>query len=47
VDGLVSAGWLANTIYLSSRIERGITRGFNRRPHNGLHITYAAMIAGG
>jgi Ser/Thr protein kinase RdoA (MazF antagonist) len=48
LDCLVKARWLANAIYFSSRIERGIVRGSNSPTANqdGLAAAYAGMTAG-
>jgi homoserine kinase type II len=48
LDCLVKARWLANAIYFSSRIERGITRGPGSPTanHDGLAAAYAGMTAG-
>jgi len=48
LDCLVKARWLANAIYFSSRIERGITRGPGSPAANqdGLAAAYAGMTAG-
>lgn len=45
---LIKARWLANAIYFSSRIERGITRGGGSPTANqdGLAAAYAGMTAG-
>lgn len=47
LDCLVKARWLANAIYFSSRIERGITRGSASPTANqdGLAAAYAGMTA--
>jgi homoserine kinase type II len=47
LDCLVKARWLANAIYFSSRIERGITRGSDSPTANrdGLAAAYAGMTA--
>jgi Ser/Thr protein kinase RdoA (MazF antagonist) len=47
LDWLVKARWLANAIYFSSRIERGITRGSDSPTANqdGLAAAYAGMTA--
>jgi Ser/Thr protein kinase RdoA (MazF antagonist) len=49
LDCLVKARWLANAIYFSSRIERGIERGSDSPAanHDGLAAAYAGMTAGG
>jgi Ser/Thr protein kinase RdoA (MazF antagonist) len=49
LDLLVQARWLANAIYLCSRIERGITRGSDSPTANqdGLAAAYAGMTAEG
>jgi Ser/Thr protein kinase RdoA (MazF antagonist) len=48
LDCLVKARWLANAIYFSSRIERGIKRGSDSPTANqdGLAAAYAGMTAG-
>lgn len=48
LDCLVKARWLANAIYFSSRIERGIERGSDSPTANqqGLAEAYAGMTAG-
>jgi hypothetical protein len=47
LDCLVKARWLANAIYFSSRIERGIERGSDSPTVNqdGLAAAYAGMTA--
>ncbi|HUB38215.1 MAG TPA: phosphotransferase [Streptosporangiaceae bacterium] len=47
LDWLVKARWLANAIYFSSRIERGITHGSDSPTANkdGLAAAYAGMTA--
>jgi len=49
LDCLVKARWLANAIYFSSRIERGIKRGSDSPTanHDGLAAAYAGMTASG
>jgi Ser/Thr protein kinase RdoA (MazF antagonist) len=49
LDWLVKARWLANAIYFSARIERGITRGSDSPTANqdGLAAAYAGMTAEG
>lgn len=48
LDCLVTARWLVNAIYFSSRIERGITRGSDSPAanQNGLAAAYAGLTAG-
>jgi hypothetical protein len=49
LDSLIKARWLANAIYFSARIERGITRGSDSPAanHDGLAAAYAGMTASG
>jgi Ser/Thr protein kinase RdoA (MazF antagonist) len=49
LDCLVKARWLANAIYFSARIERGINRGPGSLAanHDGLAAAYAGMTASG
>jgi Ser/Thr protein kinase RdoA (MazF antagonist) len=48
LDWLIKARWLANAIYFSSRIERGIERGSDSPTANedGLAAAYAGLTAG-
>jgi Ser/Thr protein kinase RdoA (MazF antagonist) len=48
LDCLMTARWLANAIYFSSRIERGIERGSGSPTANqdGLAAAYAGLLAG-
>jgi Ser/Thr protein kinase RdoA (MazF antagonist) len=49
LECLVKARWLANAIYFSARIERGIQRGSDSPSanHDGLAAAYAGMTASG